>query len=140
MITEFRGDHAFLSNFYPCNIYYNGLHFYSVEAAFQAAKCTSREDARQFCHLNPSQAKALGRTVMLRRDWEQVKVGIMKELLRLKFSKYDLHKMLVATGDEIIQEGNTWNDTFWGVNSKTGLGQNVLGQLLMTLRAELSAE
>ena len=32
-----------------------------------------------------------------------------------------------------------WNDTFWGVNLKTGEGRNELGKALMKVRAELAA-
>ena len=33
-------------------------------------------------------------------------------------------------------EGNTWNDTFWGVCN--GQGQNWLGKILMLVRSELN--
>ena len=63
----------------------------------------------------------------------------MRDLLHLKFSSIELAQMLLSTGSEILQEGNTWNDTFWGVNAHTGQGRNVLGKLLMEVRAELAA-
>lgn len=37
-IRFFRGKNAFLSNFYPVTVRYEGMSFSSVEAAFQAAK------------------------------------------------------------------------------------------------------
>lgn len=30
--------------------------------------------------------------------------------------------MLRSTGNAMLEEGNTWNDTFWGFNNKTGKG------------------
>ncbi len=39
-ITCFRGDYAFLSNFYPAPIYYRGNQYANNEAAFQAQKNT----------------------------------------------------------------------------------------------------
>ena len=48
-----------------------------------------------------------------------------------------LKALLLATGDAELQEGNTWNDTFWGVSSKTGKGKNTLGKILMKVRGEL---
>ena len=34
-------------------------------------------------------------------------------------------------------EGNNWHETFWGVDSETGEGQNNFGKILMELREEL---
>lgn len=70
-ISAFRGAYDFLSNFYPAPITYNGLVFKNNEAAFQAAKCPERR--AEFCCLNPSEAKRLGRRVKLRDDWDQIK-------------------------------------------------------------------
>lgn len=47
--------------------------------------------------------------------------------------------MLIATGDAILREGNHWGDRFWGVDARTGEGENHLGRLLMELRAEIAA-
>ena len=46
-------------------------------------------------------------------------------------------KLIEMTGNSTLIEGNWWNDRFWGVDSKTGIGENHLGKLLMELRAEL---
>jgi predicted NAD-dependent protein-ADP-ribosyltransferase YbiA (DUF1768 family) len=60
--------------------------------------------------------------------------------LALKFSDPVLREMLLDTGDAILEEGNMWNDTFWGIDLNTGKGQNHLGRLLMERRAELNNE
>ena len=62
-ISEFRGEYYFLSNFYSAPVTYNGMCFENNEAAFQAAKCPER--MTEFCRLNPSEAKRLGRRVKL---------------------------------------------------------------------------
>lgn len=46
--------------------------------------------------------------------------------------------MTTATGDSEIIEKNWWGDTFFGVDDKTLLGANVLGQILMVVRDEIS--
>lgn len=74
-ISEFRGEYYFLSNFYSAPVTYNGMCFENNEAAFQAAKCPER--MTEFCRLNPSEAKRLGRRVKLRGDWEAVKDTVM---------------------------------------------------------------
>ena len=84
-ISEFRGEYYFLSNFYSAPVTYNGMCFENNEAAFQAAKCPER--MTEFCRLNPSEAKRLGRRVELRGDWEAVKDTVMYEICKAKFSQ-----------------------------------------------------
>lgn len=133
-ISEFRGEYYFLSNFYSAPVTYNGMCFENNEAAFQAAKCPER--MTEFCRLNPSEAKRLGRRVKLRGDWEAVKDTVMYEICKAKFSQNpDLADKLVATKDAELIEGNTWGDRIWGVCD--GVGENRLGKILMRVRAEM---
>lgn len=137
-ITNFHGDNRFLSNFYPVVIEFDGSEYDSVEHAFQAAKTVNPDERVKFQHygVTPAKAKAMGRTVSLRRDWEQVKNTIMLDLLRLKFEKYsDLGRCLIATRNAELIEGNWWGDTYWGVCN--GEGENHLGKLLMQVREEI---
>lgn len=133
-INQFRGDYFFLSNFYVAPVLYKGIRFGSNEAAFQAAKCPER--VREFCDLNPSEAKRLGRTVTLRPDWEEVKFDVMYQICMSKFMQNpDLAERLIATGDAELVEGNTWGDKIWGVCD--GSGENNLGKILMQVRDKL---
>lgn len=137
-ITCFRGRYEFLSNFYEAPIEYDSLRFGSGEAAFQAQKCRDRGERAAFQTLRPSEAKRAGRKVLLRPDWEFVKVQLMEEIVRAKFAQNaDLAQMLLDTGDRMIQEQNTWHDAFWGINAKSGDGENHLGKILMKIRNEL---
>lgn len=139
-IDEFRGQYYFLSNFYEDELYfiqYDGLFYNNAEAAFQSAKLLDKVQRRQFCNLNASDAKRFGRRVQLRPDWEQVKDNIMYEIIKSKFSIKHLREMLLATGDAILIEGNTWNDTYWGMCR--GKGKNMLGKILMRVREELKS-
>jgi ribA/ribD-fused uncharacterized protein len=86
--------------------------------------------------LAAGQSKKLGKRVELRPDWEDVKIDIMRQVLKSKFTQNpELKAQLIATGDAELIEGNNWNDRFWGVCR--GKGQNHLGKLLMEVRAEL---
>lgn len=136
-IFGFDGDHRFLSNFYPSIVEYNGMHFATVEHAYQAAKTLNPIQQREIqVALTPSRAKTLGRYVHMRHDWDDVKVQTMEVLLRKKFIGYhDLSLRLYQTGDKYLEETNTWNDIFWGVCN--GKGQNVLGNLLMKIRKDV---
>ena len=63
----------------------------------------------------------------------------MYEIVKEKFTQHeDLKRRLLETGDEELQEGNNWYDTYWGVDIHTGKGLNMLGKILMRIREELS--
>lgn len=140
MICQFKDDYYFMSNFYPFNLIYNGIEYQNTEAAFQAQKCKYLPERNQFSKLNPSEAKRLGRHVELRPDWEQVKDGIMFNIVLTKFSSDEyLAFKLLETGEKELMEGNTWNDTYWGVDLDTMQGKNKLGLILMKVRDVLRA-
>lgn len=133
-IDSFKGKYYFLSNFYERKVVCFGLAFKNSEAAFQAMKCPER--MKEFCELSASDAKALGRRVQLRPDWEEVKESVMYGVCYAKFSQNeDLVQRLIDTGDAELIEGNDWNDTTWGVCN--GVGENKLGKILMSLRLTL---
>lgn len=130
-ISEFKGVHYYLSNFYPADVTYKGITFKNNEAAFQAMKCPNI--ATSFATLNPSEAKKLGRKVTLRSDWESVKEDIMREICFAKFFQHpDLMLRLVSTAPAELIEGNDWGDKEWGVCN--GEGKNKLGKILMSIR------
>lgn len=132
-IDNFHGEHAFLSNFYPSPIEMDNKMWPTVEHAYQACKTrdpAEREKIRQA--KTPGVAKRLGRQVKLREDWEACKLYLMDWLLRKKFAIPALKTALEATKGYTLVEGNTWNDTFWGVCR--GKGKNHLGRLLMDIR------
>ena len=136
-INAFSGKFAFLSNFYPSPITFEGAVYPTVEHAFQAAKAlTPAERLPVLMADTPGKAKRLGRKLVLRPNWDQLRIGVMHELLCLKFCPGSLlSTQLLGTGDAELVEGNTWNDHFWGVCKDSG--ENHLGKLLMEVRAEL---
>lgn len=136
-ITKFRGDYYFLSNMYPEVLYINGEMYPSAEHAFQASKSLDK-DVRlgmAVCR-SAKEAKQAGRLINLRLDWEDVKVDVMYNILKAKFADPELAQKLRDTGDEELIEENNWGDTFWGVCK--GKGKNMLGNLLMKVRKEIS--
>lgn len=136
VINSFRDDYYFLSNFYHSEIRYKGVEYPTVEHAYQAAKSNLMSDKTKIAAAKtPAMAKRLGRQVRIRYGWDEMKVGIMFALLKLKFQDPELRRRLLATGDAKLEEGNWWGDTFWGTCG--GVGENHLGRLLMVLRDEL---
>ena len=138
-ISDFhQEEYRFLSNFYEAVVTYGGLTYQNNEAAFQAQKCLTEEEKVRFTEFGPGKSKGVGRQVKLRPDWEDVKTGIMEEIVRAKFTQHpELAARLLATGEKTLVEGNTWGDTCWGVDQRTGQGENRLGLILMKIREEL---
>lgn len=144
-ITEFKGKNRFLSNFYLSNIHYQGVDWLSVEHAYQAAK-THKGEEKVHIMLAPScvAAKRLGKKVTLRMDWDSIKLSVMEEILRIKFSDPELRDKLMRTAPQQLIEGNWWGDRYWGAcwndsrDAAPGLwvGENHLGKLLMKIRDE----
>jgi len=135
MIDKFARTHAFLSNFYMSPFTWRGDEYESAEHAFQAAKATNDKDREKvLSKKTPSAAKKAGRKIKIREDWAEVKVEIMLDILRAKFSNDDLAEKLRRTDGRELVESNNWGDRFWGVDE---YGENKLGLLLMQVRAEV---
>lgn len=138
MIGEFRGKYYFLSNFYEAPVTIDGITYQNNEAAFQAQKVFG-EERLKFQDISAKDAKHLGRRVRLRPDWEEVKVDLMRKIVKAKFEQnQDLMTSLLKTEGEVLVEGNTWGDRTWGVSG--GVGQNLLGKILMDVREEFLEE
>ncbi len=136
IIDKFEGKYRFLSNFYPSHVDLATYSYPTVEHAFQAAKTPLTEERfRIRIAPTPGAAKRLGRTVLLFKNWDEIKQGVMKDLVYQKFSNDPLLSMLLDTGDAELIEGNTWGDVYWGVYQ--GMGENNLGKILMQVRKEL---
>lgn len=135
-IASFSGKYRFLSNFYPSPLEWEGVTYPSVEHAFQALKTDDPDWRRRIKTADtPGAAKRLGRQCPKRVTWDKERVKVMGILVHCKFRQNpDLEKKLLATGDAELEEGNTWGDKFWGVDLKSGVGENKLGKLLMLLR------
>ncbi len=136
MINSFTGKHRFLSNFWSCSrkdseaLSPRVYGYPSVEHAYQAAKTKDLRIRRKIrvCR-TPGEAKRIGRTVSLRKDWDEIRLNVMDVLVRRKFENPALKEKLLGrvrrddnpsrhaptTGDEVLVEGNHWHDTYWGV-------------------------
>lgn len=132
-------EHGCFSNFAPYPIRLGGKIWPTSEHYFQAQKFEDegqREAVRKA--KSPMLAARMGRDRKnkLRRDWESVKVSVMTEAMRAKFTQHDeLLATLLGTGDAKIVE-HTENDDYWG-DGGDGSGKNMLGQILMRIRSEL---
>jgi ribA/ribD-fused uncharacterized protein len=138
-ITSFQGEYRFLSNFWPCKVSDElEIEYDSVEHAYQAGKSTSLRERLRIQQCNSAGvAKRMGRKLIIRDDWDDMKLNLMENLVREKFERSKrLADTLLATGDAELVEGNGWGDQFWGVSG--GKGHNHLGKILMQVRASLA--
>lgn len=137
-----RDAYGSFSNFSRHGFVLDGLWWPTSEHYFQAQKFAGTEHAEAVrCAKTPKEAAALGRDRRrpLRADWEQVKDDVMRTAVRAKFRAHaDLRAELLATGDVELVE-NAPGDYYWGCGAD-GSGKNMLGRILMEVRAELRSE
>ena len=141
-ITEFQGEYRFLSNFWKDPFQLDGYVYQTNEHYYQSMKFRKNSDIRKEIRDAPSPAiaKKIARDKKqyIRSDWYEVNLEVMKKGLVAKFTQNKLlRQKLLATGNAILEEGNNWNDNFFGIDLKTGKGDNHLGKLLMEVRSEL---
>ncbi len=153
MIDSFKGQYRWLSNFYPCKVEVDGMRFPSSEHAYMSFKSsgdftTPEEEDRpsitapwkticQSLVVSCKDIKKWGSLVKIDvPDWDSKRPGIMLKVVSAKFEQNpDLAQKLLDTGDQELIEGNNWGDTYWGMVN--GVGENHLGNILMTVRTAL---
>lgn len=130
------------SNFSAHPIQVDGVNWPTSEHYYQAHKFKGPELVDRIRALSsPADAAALGRScpTMMRADWREVKVAVMRRALASKFSQHpDIRQILLSTGDAILVE-HTENDAFWG-DGGDGSGLNMLGRLLMEVRSSFQKD
>lgn len=137
-----RDAYGSFSNFSRHGFSLGGSWWPTSEHYFQAQKFAGTEhEAAVRRARTPKEAAELGRDRRrpLRADWEQVKDDVMRAAVRAKFRAHaDLRAELLATADEELVE-NAPGDYYWGCGAD-GSGKNMLGRILMEVRAELRGE
>lgn len=133
-----------LDNFSSFKVEWNGYLYASLEEAYQAASFmgSSEELVERVKHshsADEAQRIAYANRDKQRPDWNEVKVAIMEELLRLKIEQNPyVKKKLLQTENYLIVEDSP-KDSFWGWGPNRD-GENQLGKLWMKLREELKRE
>ena len=143
----YEQDFYVLSNFSAFTLVWKGIRFDTSEAAYHFEKFTDGDGAmanvrsiQWDIRTAPSAHEAFKiaerNRAHRRPDWDDVKVGIMLDILRAKAAQHEyVRRKLLATGDRCLIE-NSWRDDFWGWGPNRD-GKNMLGTLWMRVRAEL---
>ena len=130
-----------LDNFSSFAIMYNGESYPTIEHAYQAGKFAKHHPkiaAQIRVAISAYESKKIAERNANKKDpeFDNFKVALMEELLRLKLAQHPYVKTkLLETGDYPICEDSP-KDTFWGIGADKK-GRNELGKLWMKLREEL---
>jgi ribA/ribD-fused uncharacterized protein len=131
------------SNLYRSPIEFEGIEYPTAEHAYQAGKA-AKPEVRDWILSAPSPALAAMAahglyTWDIVPNWALIKFERMRGVLKAKFTQHEhLAKLLLSTGSARLVEAGTVNNAvnrLWGEVS--GVGQNMLGVMLMEIRAEL---
>jgi ribA/ribD-fused uncharacterized protein len=134
------------SNLYRREIEFEGVLFSTSEHAYQAGK-PRKVEVRQWLMQAPSPALlAMAAHGLYYWDvtpgWSKTKFDRMRGVLRAKFTQHqDLQDLLLSTRDARLVEYATVDNEvnrLWG--EVNGVGKNMLGVLLMELRARFWEE
>jgi ribA/ribD-fused uncharacterized protein len=133
------------SNLFRRPVMFEDTAFATAEHAYQAGKAR-RPEVRAWLMAAPSPALlAMAAHGLYQWDitpsWSRIKFGRMRAVLHAKFTQHDdLREILLSTGSARLVESAAVDNAvnrLWG--EVNGVGKNMLGVLLMELRAQLSA-
>jgi ribA/ribD-fused uncharacterized protein len=131
-------EYGWMSNFHIAPFTFDGVSYATVEHAFQSYKTKDEGWRKRIRRADtPREAKRLGRKCPMRKNWDQMKIGLMQRFGQAKFEQHeDLADKLVATGTRRLEEDAHW-DSYWGtgVTGGSGNGRNYMGYILMHVRS-----
>ena len=81
---------------------------------------------------SPGKAKRFGRKIVLKENWENLRISYMRRILEIKFIDPLLMEKLRKTGSNVLIEGNAWGEC------PIGTGKNNLGKILMAIRDDIT--
>lgn len=130
-----------LDNFSSFGVNYNGYFYQTVEHAYQSlgfilSAPEIAEQIKKSYSAHEAQKIAYENMDKLQKDWDNIKLSIMEELLRLKVEQnpYVKKKLLETKNYKIVEDSP--KDDYWGWGENRD-GDNHLGKLWMKLRNEL---
>ena len=136
----YEQDFYVLSNFSAFQLEWRDRRFQTSEHAYHCEKFSPGSYAYDLIRTAPSAHEAFKfaekYSSQRRADWDDVKVNIMRDILRAKADQHEyVRRKLLATEDrELIED--SWRDDFWGWGPNRD-GKNMLGRLWMEIRSEL---
>lgn len=141
-ILFYEPEYYFLSNFSSFAITWEGDTYMTTEHVYQSEKFEDKKikiEIRNASSSHDALRIAKKHRSEYRKEWDDVKLGIMKSILVEKVKQHEyIREKLLESGDREIFE-NSPVDDFWGWGN-TKDGANHLGKLWMEIRSELVLE
>lgn len=134
-------EHEFyvLSNFSSFSVEWKGKRWMTSEHAYHSEKFEDPkilDELKNACSAHDAMKLAHANKDKYRKDWDDIKLGVMKDILRAKVSQHPyIKKKLIETGTRELVE-DSWRDDFWGWGPNKD-GANHMGKLWMEVRDEI---
>ncbi|NQV93377.1 NADAR family protein [Candidatus Kaiserbacteria bacterium] len=127
------------SNFSSFKLEWKGEMWMTSEHAYHSEKFEDEdilEQLRNSSSAHDSMKIAYAYKDKYRKNWDEVKLQVMKDILHAKVEQHPyVKKKLLESGDKELIE-NSWRDDFWGWGPNKD-GNNQLGKLWMEVRDEV---
>lgn len=139
----YEQNHYYMSNFSSFRLRWAGVDFDTSEHAYHWYRFNGCAEHHQERILRARSAHEAFRYAQdnkadQRPEWDQIKVGVMCDILRCKIDQHEyVRRKLLQTGNRTLIE-NSHRDPFWGWGENRD-GLNMLGKCWMNVRAELAA-
>jgi len=141
IIGFYEREFYVFSNFSSFAVDWQGRRWQTSEHAYQAAhfidtneklyekifNARSAHDAYKIAKANADKAA---------KNWDEIKVTIMEEIIRLKLEQNPYVKKKLLETEELLLAEDSPKDSFWGWGPDRN-GRNELGKIWMKLREEL---
>ena len=134
---------CFMSNFFKCNIFFNGNHYSSVKQAYQCTKAEIHNDMSAYDEIydmvSPAKMKQRGSEIRVNENWNELKLRVIL-VAKFRQNKKLYYNLLNTRPMELIE---ATLDGFWGagcvlcsvaLEEGSWQGQNHLGRLLVRIR------
>jgi hypothetical protein len=138
-IFFYENEFYVFSNFSSFKIKWKGELWMTSEHAYHAEKFDDIDIKKQIMDaLSAHDAMKIAQNneESYRKNWNEIKLGVMKEILRAKVEQHPyVKKKLIESADKELIE-NSWRDSYWGWGPDKD-GENHLGKLWMEVRDEV---
>lgn len=141
-IFFYEREYYFLSNFSSFGVDWDDGFYMTSEHVYQTEKFSDeiiREKIRNAKSAYEAKQIAKANKNLCSKDWNVIKVGVMKKILLAKVSQHEyIQQKLLDSGDAVLIEDSP-SDSFWGWGQNKD-GENWLGRLWMEIRRELQSK
>jgi hypothetical protein len=138
-IFFYEQEFYIFSNFSSFKLRWKEYDWMTSEHAYHSEKFDDKkllEELKNTRSAHEAMALAYANRDSYRKDWDDIKLEVMKEILHTKVAQHPyVKKKLLESGNKKLVE-NSWRDDYWGWGPNKD-GANHLGKLWMRVRDEV---